>query len=258
MKLELTIVCCWLGNDLSACERSLSSLKALPIVEELEIVVIDSSQTDDLERLFTGFIGARLFRYPPSSIYNAFNLGVSKSTKAFFMFLHEGDELDPTLDYRLFRTLLQRTLIPSTGLIAFGYKIEVFSGLFYHRKSDVRFPFLGEFPLHVGTICNRKLWEALRGFDESFKVSGDYDFFLRSLDCGFSMAVSELSLGRMVAGGASRKKLTIGLKEDARALRARYGYFFFIPLSLKKFRFLFWSLKSRVDFYFSEVVKTGR
>jgi hypothetical protein len=72
------------------------------------------------------------------------------------------------------------------------------------------------------------------------------------------MAVSELSLGRMVAGGASRKKLTIGLKEDARALRARYGYFFFIPLSLKKFRFLFWSLKSRVDFYFSEVVKTGR
>jgi len=58
---------------------------------------------------------------------------------------------------------------------------------------------------HVATLHKRSLFDEFGKFDESFKIAGDYEFFLRVFEKYDALFVPEVTQASMAAGGLSSK-----------------------------------------------------
>ncbi|MES1166795.1 MAG: hypothetical protein ABUL68_02235, partial [Pseudomonadota bacterium] len=79
-----------------------------------------------------------------------------------------------------------------------------------HRGRDVA-PLLarGIVPLaQPGTVIRRSVWEKLGGFDETYRVAGDLDFFVRAILAGarFEFAGARVAAFRLSAGQLSKRR----------------------------------------------------
>ncbi len=77
-----------------------------------------------------------------------------------------------------------------------------------------------------GTVIRREVWEKLGGFDESYRLAGDLDFFVRALVAGVSfafvpatVAAFRLSAGQLSKGRAEREEETTRALRPLRGLR---------------------------------------
>ena len=97
-----------------------------------------------------------------------------------FFFLHQGDRINSELNAQKFLFALSEIDLDNS-IICFNYNIELYKGVFAKRVNRSFVPILGRMPIHVGVVCSKSLWEKLKGFDERFKISSDYDFLLKSI-----------------------------------------------------------------------------
>lgn len=241
---RLSIICCWLNEHGS--KHSVESLKNVHTRNiDVEIILVDSSINGNLDKLFEGLEVKLLhFKKPPTSIYNAFNFGVSKCNGSWFMFLHQGDKLEGSLDKKRFFGFLKPEN-RNNHLFCLNYEIEVTKGNFVLRKNSNFIPMLGRMPLHVGVICSKNLWIEVCGFDEDFKISSDFDFLLKCYYNGAVVRFFDEALGRMLAGGASREKKQLALYEDFKILMKYFGVLSVPIVIMKKIRFLYWYVFAR-------------
>jgi glycosyltransferase len=70
-----------------------------------------------------------------------------------------------------------------------------------------------------GTVIRRAVWEKLGGFDETYRLAGDLDFFVRALAGGaqFKFVAQTAAAFRLTAGQLSKERET-GDREKLRAL----------------------------------------
>ena len=81
--------------------------------------------------------------------------------------------------------------------------------------------FYGWMPAHTATFVNRKIFDEVGNFDEKFKISADYEWFLRVSKKRPKINILDYDFIDMTYGGVSTKPSNIFLKlfEDCIALK---------------------------------------
>ena len=182
-KLPLDIITPTLnaGNFVGSCILSTSNLR----ISGARHIIVDSGSTDETIQK-VNLHGAELLYHPPGNMYAAINKGVCDSHNEWVTYINGDDLLFPTSIVDALKEFGEDhdviygnvDYIDSEGRFLHHWKsatVKQLPGLFANRVM----PFAQQ-----GTLFRRSLWEKLCGFDEKFKYSGDFDFFLRALKLG--------------------------------------------------------------------------
>ncbi|MEK6780170.1 MAG: glycosyltransferase family 2 protein [Bacteroidota bacterium] len=167
---------------------------------EFEYIIVDGGSTDgtlDILRKYQNRISI-LISEPDNGIYNAWNKGVKVASGEWICFIGSGDSLYPD-------TLLkyQRYILLNGGCMYISSKVNL-------QKNGNIVRVIGQpwiWPkflrymtvAHVGSMHHKSLFEQYGLFDESYKITGDYEFLLRpgkNLSAGFFPEITvEMELG---------------------------------------------------------------
>lgn len=176
----------------------------------LEYIVVDGGSSDGtleivnqrrdrVDTLITG---------PDSGIAEAMNKGLAQATGDLVLFLHADDRFADA--HALNRAMARVSDLEHIWAfdILFGEGDEQFRATPRPFNTWVRF----KNPLpHQGVICPRRLLDQLGGFDQSFRIDMDYDFWLRAYLAGVPLCRVPEVLAVMGSGGVSSRRDWTGL-----------------------------------------------
>jgi len=180
-----------------------------------EYVVIDGVSTDgtlaiieDNQDIIDVFCSE-----PDRGISDAMNKGIELSQGEYIFFLHSDDFFNNST-----------ALMSAVAAINSGEDIVVFDVMRQERGALIRsharsfniFTYLKMPFCHQGVICRRSLFNRIGGFDLDFKITMDYDFFLRAKRSGVSCKLVDDVLSVFRDGGVSSKV-------DSENLKVRFG-----------------------------------
>lgn len=195
---------------------------------DFEHIIQDCCSTDDTIEVVESFKDSRSLIYSEKDkgIYDAINRGIERSTGDIIGLLHSDDRF---ANARVLELVAKCFENPAISIVYGGV---VFVSDHYNSKvSRVWMPgqfkqtFLkfGWMPPHTATFMRRAVFKELGYYDESYTISGDYDFFLR---LGKQKSFGWMGVGncfvRMKVGGNSSNfgKYTFQkFKEDIQASR---------------------------------------
>jgi putative colanic acid biosynthesis glycosyltransferase len=180
-------------NDGDALRRTLLSVE--PHLEFVEHIVIDKSETDVAHSVFqvTADPRVEMLVRPALPLFEAFNLGLSRATGEYVLFLNAGDTFYPSFEPRTF--LLGQG---KPGRVLIGYAVE--------RHGDAHFlrPGRGKehrallFPSHPATAYPRAAYRQLE-FNTELSLVADGHYTRQAIDlvgCSFVReVVAEFELG---------------------------------------------------------------
>ncbi|MBL4663077.1 MAG: glycosyltransferase [Flavobacteriaceae bacterium] len=208
-------------NDALGLERTISSVLEQRYTD-FEFIVIDGDSKDGSVDVIKKY--EEKFAYwvsePDSGIYNAMNKGIAASKGEFLLFLNGGDLLTSN-------TALQNFIShPSfQGDIIYGdYKFEKGKKVY----PDTLYPayFMKTSLPHQSTFFRKNVFEQLGNYDESYRMGGDRDFFIRAYLSGqfefvhvpcFSAFFNLDGISNNEAHQKQKKE------EDERMFKANYG-----------------------------------
>jgi len=175
-----------------------------------EHIVQDGASTDGtldvIEQVATDIV--KLESTPDSGVYDAFNRGLRCAQGEFVAFLgaddvYEGNGVladvadafqDPSIDIVFGDALIVRP--DDTSRIVRSYRSASFRGL-----NSLRYGFM---PAHTATFVRRSLYERVGEFDTSYRIAGDFEWFVRAFRSQPPKFVYlRKPLVRMRAGGLS-------------------------------------------------------
>lgn len=232
LKISVITIC---FNAVSYIERTLTSVHS-QTYENLEHVVIDGASTDgtlDILKLHSSGI-SKLVSEPDSGIYNAMNKGVTNSTGDYLIFLNGGDVFhDPEA--------LSRLIEHSSGeKIVYGDLVfrETTGDVYVKSPSPLTTAsFLQRSGLyHPSTMYSRCLFLDFGGYDESYKIVGDFEFNLR---VGLREDIEKRHVDTLVSifyrdGVSSRPEAnSLRLRERRMALINHFGFLKYRVLKTK-------------------------
>jgi glycosyltransferase involved in cell wall biosynthesis len=195
---------------------------------DLEYVVVNGASTDGTSEMLDR-LSDQIDVYvnePDKGIYDALNKALSLATGDVIGLLHSDDVFE---DPQVIADVVARFEEPSTRL--------VYGDLQYVAKTDlsrvircwVSCPFVprllkrGWMPPHPTLFVHRAAYQAVGGYNTSYRIAADYDFVLRYfLRFGKQSRYVPRVLVRMRVGGASNRSLHNLMKktlEDYRILR---------------------------------------
>lgn len=170
-------------NCASTMMATLASLRPLVAEGIAEHIVVDSGSTDGTVELCRQ-TGASVLTHPKGNLYAAINAGMRAARGEWLTYINGDDVLyadgvaqlleaarEPAIVYGNFETIdgagrllySWRTAPPW----AVGRLLRFVSSLHQH-----------------GTLVHRDVYQQLHGFDETLRLSSDYDFFLRASCAG--------------------------------------------------------------------------
>ncbi len=181
MRISIITVCL---NSEKTIQKCLESVAKQTSISDIEHIVIDGLSTDrtlDIVKNFnhiSNFVSEK-----DKGIYDAMNKGVSISNGNYVAFLNADDFYK---DENIIEVIIEKLKKNPTDFL--------FSNISYLRKNSLEKvsrihtakwfkPNLlkwGWMPPHPGTFCSRKVFDFLGGFDDTFLISGDYDFLVRA------------------------------------------------------------------------------
>ena len=168
------------ANTLEWTLLNLSKLKSMGIYAN--IIVVDSGSTDGTLEIVQQY-GFKCLYFPKGNMYAAINHGLRAGNFSWCTYINSDDILYP----KGFASFIKKAQ-KSVSDVAYG-NIDYIDGdgRFLHGwssspPSDLGALFDGGMmPIpQQGTIFSRDIYERLGGFNERFKYSADYDFFLRA------------------------------------------------------------------------------
>lgn len=158
-----------------------------------EWIVIDGASTDGTLEILEEYKDRIdcLISEDDTGVYNAMNKGISKALGQYLIFMNGGDRFS---DAGVMATVASA---PQKGII---YGDIAFAGV----ASEVRqFPdvlregyLLRNMMPHQASFIQRQLFEQYGSYDESYKVAGDYDLFVRFIEVH---RVSSTHIARVLA-----------------------------------------------------------
>ena len=177
MKISVVTI---VRNDCTHIEDTLRSvLEQSGEGFELEYVVIDGASDDGTAEIIEKYADRLAFfvSEKDNGIYDAMNKGIARCTGEVIGMINSGDRYLPGAlelvagsfaDYgKLDRIFWGDVIYQHLGLVK-GF-----------RKKN---RYLGAFAPHPSMFVPRKIYETIGGYDESFRLLGDYDFMYRAVN----------------------------------------------------------------------------
>lgn len=182
--MRLTIITINLNNR-QGLEETVKSVVSQTYFKQIEYVVVDGASDDgSVEFLYSYKNIFAFISEPDNGIYNAMNKGIKLAKGDFLLFLNSGDvlydskviediypHLNGDVDLLIGRIIDNKTLTPSP----YGYEITMLS----LYKSFI--------PHQSAFIKKSEMIKFM--YDESYKISSDWKFFIQSLildNCTYS------------------------------------------------------------------------
>lgn len=200
--------------------------------QNFEWVVIDGASTDGTLKILNEYSGAihHLVSEPDKGIYNAMNKGAKRATGEYLIFMNGGDRfassdvLDAVAQCPVSDLIVGELEFADDGGVR-KFPSQLNSG--YLRRNMLP---------HQATFFRRSIFKRFGYFDESFKIAGDYEFFVRIIK---KNKVSYHSILKVLAvfseGGMSSSSYQRALRKHENH-RVRWKYFFGYRFSLKAWR----------------------
>jgi glycosyltransferase involved in cell wall biosynthesis len=181
--------------------------------KNIEHIIIDGGSTDKTVNILSEN-NARIKKWITESdkgIGDAMNKGIGLASGDYLIFIHSDD-------YFFEQTSVEQmveNIGPNTDIL-------LSKVLFGEQRKTIlkarNFNFLINFKLgfcHQGVVCRRKLFDDLGTFDEQFRITMDYDFFLRAYRHG----IRSSSTGQILA---VMRDTGISSRVDWKSLHARF------------------------------------
>lgn len=179
---------------------------------DYEYVIVDGNSSDKTLSIIKKYEDyySKWVSEPDSGISEAMNKGIELSTGEFLLFLHSDDYL-----------LAEDTLLNASKWLNNEHEIFAF-GIYYGNGERFRpfyprgFNYWMNFKfglLHQGVLCHRSVFEKIGNFDTNFKLTMDYDFFLRAYRNGMRLKRCNYPLSFMRNTGISSGLDNASLKE---------------------------------------------
>jgi len=192
---------------------------------DFEYIVIDGASTDgsvdvikeDADRI-TYWVSE-----PDSGIYNAMNKGIGRAKGEYCLFLNSGDYLhqDAVLE-NVVNSSPTEDIVFGNILIDYGKHKEP---VIYNDQITLKLLLQDSLP-HPATFIKKRLFDEFGFYDESFRLAGDYEFFLRALvlkKCSYKHIDIIISVFNTLGISRKREFLDINLTERRRAQNLNFS-----------------------------------
>lgn len=171
---------------------------------ELEHIVVDGASSDNTRDIIRAYESslARWICEPDRGISDAMNKGLRLAAGDYVLYLNADDYLTDRLAIERVASRLSRDIVTapvirleedgSERLVrprGFTSWMNVKTGLF-----------------HQATLCSRRLLKALGGFDTRYRLTMDYDLFLRAYRRRVPIRIVEEPFSVMRSGGVSTRR----------------------------------------------------
>lgn len=147
---------------------------------DFEYIIIDGNSTDESKEVILTY--QNNFDYWVSEhdngIYNAMNKGINAATGDYLLFMNSGDFLVD--DATILNGCAEKLVEDIVAFDCFLEKDNKITG----RRTHIEYPTLFYAYLkgfkHQSTFIKRSLFQKLGLYNESYKIAGDYEFWIRS------------------------------------------------------------------------------
>jgi hypothetical protein len=179
--MKIAVIIPTLGHNRERILKAINSVNATGVHPTIVIVCPEISRVRSMDIEITGDL--ILLEDLGNSVFSALNIGIDKikSLCEYYCFLGDDDSLDVDGFRRLYEVATQKKFDVIYGGIKYLSDNE--KVLFTNHSG----PFLSRFLLwvpnlipHPGTLINVETWKELNGYNESYKLASDLDFWLRS------------------------------------------------------------------------------
>jgi len=146
---------------------------------DIEYIIVDGNSTDKTQQIIRQYESqiTHWISEPDKGIADAMNKGVALATGEYVLFLHADDYL-----------VNEEVLSKAISRMQANADIHAFDVLFKTKdkeilKSTQAFGIRTYFKtpvMHQGAFCKKALFKQLGGFNTSFKIAMDYDFFYKA------------------------------------------------------------------------------
>lgn len=186
----------------------------------LNFIVIDGGSVDGTVRLIQQNLDIinEYVSEPDCGISDAFNKGVSRCEADFILLLNSDDWIATDKLNSILSQINIFDEIVCTKMIS--YSDDGYIGEFESEPSLI--PKYNSM-LHPGCIISSGVYRKIGGYNLSFKVGMDYDFFSRCYNAGVMFKKIDLPLVGFYEGGTSRKRKYLILKESFNLRRIHHG-----------------------------------
>lgn len=168
-------------NNAEGLRRTIDSVNLLRPHFHFEHIIIDGASNDDsLSVAHQKMGGANCFiiSEPDQGIYDAMNKGAKIAKGEFLAFVNSGDEL--VIDAYL-RYLFAAHEIKNEADIFYAatfIRDNVFKKLKTHRRNHEQLK--SDTIPHLTTLTRRIIFQRINGFNSSYKICADRDFFIKA------------------------------------------------------------------------------
>ncbi len=260
-KLSIITVC---KNDAKNLEKTILSIINQSF-KDFEYIIIDGASNDytiDVINIYKPFI-TKFISEPDTGIFNAQNKGIGYSEGEFICFLNAGD-------FFTNKEILQNIFdtAPTADIIYGDINYKFNNGFIYRKKSFkklTQLKFLVESLPHPSCFIKKTVFEKIGLMDENFKMTADYEFFLRAIfkyNCSSQYVSIPVAVFNL-QGLSSKFEHSLEAKSERNKIQQKYidrktlrifGLFRFpILFILKKLRYLYYFLLSRMNRSFTRL-----
>jgi|SaaInlStandDraft_1057018.scaffolds.fasta_scaffold40592_3 glycosyltransferase involved in cell wall biosynthesis len=205
-----------------------------------ELILVDGESSDQTIKIAQSFNDKRIkvFSIKPLGLYNAINFGIEVSKGDYIINLNCDDFfIGENFFDSYFSHLKGLPDMLYSNLVVHhinkGKVLPMKSGQFNLTKF-----YFGWFPPHPTYMIRRDLALSYH-FNESYKISGDYDWLIRILNDGYRSIkyIRDAQVGFQIGGVSSLShNQLLSFKEDIHALNINLNYFFIYLAVFKRLR----------------------
>jgi len=172
--VKLSIITVNLNNAAGLC-KTIESVR-MQTFKDFEHIIIDGGSSDESVNVIKEFADG--FSYwvsePDGGIYQGMNKGTKVAKGEYCLYLNSGDYLfDKKTLANVFKQKFSEDLIFGESFIKKNSKKT------YLAKSSINL--LNFVAYHQATLIKHSILNKLRGYNEQFKITGDWDFFIRAV-----------------------------------------------------------------------------
>ena len=171
-------------NSSKTIKDMLESIKKLYLEESFELIIVDNLSKDktiDIVNQYNNYFKITKIVEKDNGIYHAMNKGAKIAKGRYLLFLNSDDVLIDK-KYLLKFSLVKKKFDPDIIYSKILFKKNILGlGRIYNPEKLFISSLKKKWLLpHPGTIVKKNLFFKLKGFNPKYKISGDFDFFLRA------------------------------------------------------------------------------
>ena len=223
-KFSIVTVC---KNSEDTIRYTLNSVKS-QTYKNIEHIIIDGISTDETINIINEYINSEpklpitFISEKDEGIYDAINKGLKNCTGEYISILNADDIFHSNRSIENIIKLIRAD--KENDIFFFGltyFRNKNFKKIirYYPSKNFKRWMLnFGIIPPHPASVIKKKIYDLHGNYDKNFKISGDFDLFLRFIKINkLKFKNYKLNTVKMKTGGASGKNLLsyyISLKEN--------------------------------------------